>query len=58
MVRNRSSNLLSRNVAVKMGLIRRIAEVEENIFGKTGLLKTEPVMITLKDDSKPYSVTT
>ena len=54
---SRSSNLLSRNVAEKLGLIKRIEEVED-VFGSHGLLETEPVKITLKEDAKPYSVST
>ncbi|GAB1606983.1 hypothetical protein Ahia01_000981000 [Argonauta hians] len=57
-VRSNSSNLLSRTVAVKMGLVKRIEEVEEDVFGHIGLLRTEPVEITLRGDSKPYCVTT
>lgn len=58
-VRNRTgSNLLSRNVAEKMGMVRHIEEAPESIFGKTGLLKTDPVKITLKNGGNPYCVTT
>ena len=40
-VRNRvGSNLLSRNTAEKMSLVKLLDEVHENLFGKTGLLKT------------------
>ena len=56
-VRSKCSNLLSRNVAEKLGLIKRLEEVED-VFGSHGLLETEPVKITLKDDAKPYSVST
>ncbi|KAL8622977.1 hypothetical protein ACOMHN_027098 [Nucella lapillus] len=41
-----------------MGFVKRLDEVHENIFGATGLLKTEPVCITMKSGVKPYCVTT
>jgi hypothetical protein len=52
------SNLLSRNAAVKMGFIKRCDEVKYNVFGSTGLLKTEPVPIKMKENASPYCVTT
>lgn len=51
------SNLLSRNVAEQMGMVKRIEEMN-GVFGHTGLLKTEPVTIKLKDGATPYCVTT
>lgn len=58
-VRNRTSNnLLSRTAAEKMGLVKRVEEVQENVFGATGLLKTEPVEIKMKSGVQPYCVTT
>ena len=59
--RNRvGSNLLSRNVAAKMGMVQRVEELDcaKKVFGHTGLLKTEPVPIKLKDGATPYCVTT
>ncbi|KAK7088509.1 hypothetical protein V1264_022420 [Littorina saxatilis] len=41
-----------------MGLIKRVDEVYENVFGATGLLKTEPVQIRLRENATPYCVTT
>ena len=60
-VRNRvGSNLLSRSVSEKMGFVKRVNELQQNadIFGHTGLLKTDPVNISLKEGAKPYNVTT
>ncbi len=56
-----SSHLLGRNVAIAMGLVKPVAELKEH---KTpyptdvGILKIKPVMITLKEDAVPYSVST
>ena len=47
--------LLGRPEAVGMGLVKRVDEVN-SIFGSSGLLKTEPVRITLQEDAKPYAV--
>ena len=53
-VRNRGgSNLLSRTVAQQMGLVKRVEEINENVFGASGFLKTDPVMIKLKEVSHP-----
>ena len=54
------ANLLARLVSEAMGLVKRLEEVDihDNIFGSAGLLKTEPVKLTLKDNAKPYCVTT
>ena len=48
------SNLLSRETAAKMGLVKRVNEVQRCI----GLLKTSPVHIHLRDDSKPVCIPT
>ena len=59
MVRNQvGSNLLSRTVAENMGLVKCMEEINENVFGASGLLKTDPVMMKLKEGVTPYSVTT
>ena len=47
------NNLLSRTVAEKMGLVKCIEEINENVFGVSGLLKPEPVMIKLKEGATP-----
>lgn len=52
-----ANNLLSRDTATAMGLVRRIEEVSD-AFGEHGTLKTEPVKILLKEDAQPYAVHT
>ena len=54
------ANLLARSVSEAMGLVKCLEEVDihDNIFGSAGLLKTEPVKLTLKENAKPYCVTT
>ena len=47
-------NLLSRELAQKMNLIRRIDSVNNSI----GLMKVKPVNIMLRENAKPYSVMT
>ncbi len=56
-------NLLSRGVAMKMGLVTHnpvahVGEVNSEVFGDIGLVKCEPVKIALKQDAVPYSLTT
>ncbi|KAK7102731.1 hypothetical protein V1264_020912 [Littorina saxatilis] len=41
-----------------MGLVRRLEDIDSRVFGSTGLLKTQPVKLILKEGSKPYSVST
>ena len=57
-VQKNCNNLLSRNAAEKMGYIQRIEEIRQDVFGVTGLLKTEPIPIHLKEGAEPYSVNT
>ncbi|XP_019725289.1 uncharacterized protein LOC109515746 isoform X2 [Hippocampus comes] len=52
-----SNNLLGKETACAMGLVKRIEEVH-NAFGEHGTLKTEPVEIKLKDNAEPYAVHT
>ena len=54
------NNLLGRAVAEQMNLIQRIdgIEVDQGIFGSFGLVKCEPVKITLKEGAEPYCLTT
>ena len=55
------SNLLGRNVAVAMGLVQRVEEVQkcQSTFGKDlGLLNIKPVRICLREDAEPYAVNT
>lgn len=60
---HRVNNLLSRILAVRMNLVRRVDEVQSNAshlqaYGEHGTLKTEPVKIELRDDAVPYAVHT
>lgn len=52
------SNLLSRDAAVKFGLVQRLDNLEQDsdVFGTSGLLKCNPVKIVLRDDCEPYCV--
>jgi hypothetical protein len=55
-----NSHLLGRSTASTMGLILKVNNVQSNIpvFGNVGLVKCEPVKITLKRDCKSYCLTT
>lgn len=53
-----TSNLLGRSAAHKFGLIAKIDSIEPSLFGSFGLVKCEPVKITLTDGAKPYCLTT
>lgn len=48
------SNLLGRETAVEMGLVKRVQQVKRTEH--QGILKTEPVKIHLKEDAVPYAV--
>ena len=66
------NNLLSRDVAEKMSLVKRLEETTMNmktkevkkveytkdIFGTTGLMATKPVKIVTKENAEPYCLTT
>ena len=52
------SSLLSRDVAEKMKLVARIQEVQDEVFGECGLMKTSPVKIYIDHHAVPYSVAT
>ncbi|XP_030578829.1 uncharacterized protein K02A2.6-like [Archocentrus centrarchus] len=55
-------NLLGGSVARRMGLVKRIDNIDtdllEDVFGEIGLLKCDPVKIELKANAEPYSLTT
>lgn len=57
-IRSQGSDLLGRNVAVAMGLVKRLNEVQGTYDTELGLLKVAPVKIRLKEDATPYSVST
>ena len=48
------SSLLSRSVSLKMGLVKLVQEVNDDI----GLLSGDPVKIHLKEGAQPFSLTT
>ncbi|XP_062607979.1 uncharacterized protein LOC134269786 [Saccostrea cucullata] len=51
-----TSNLLARSVANKLKLIYRVDEA--SVFGSCGLVKCTPMNITLKEEVKPYCLST
>ncbi|KAI2647390.1 Transposon Tf2-8 polyprotein [Labeo rohita] len=51
------SNLLGRQTATEMGLVKRIEQVS-TVFEGGGTMKTEPVKIHLKEGAVPYAVHT
>lgn len=52
------SDLLGRNVAVAMGLVKRLNEIQSTFDAELGLLKVKPVKIRLREEAVPYSVST
>ena len=48
-------NLLSHNVAVKMGFMKRFYVDEIQDYGDIGILQCDPVKILLWDNATPYS---
>lgn len=52
-----ANNLLGKDTACAMGLVKRIEEVYK-AFGEHGTLKIEPVKIRLKENTEPYAVHT
>ena len=57
-VEDLTTNLLSRGAAVNLGLIMRVHEISDEIFGDIGTLKGESVKITLQENAEPYSAST
>ena len=51
------SSLLSRSVSYQMGLVKLLEEVKQ-LSGGVGLLKGDPVKITLKDGVQPFCLCT
>uniref|UniRef100_A0A3P9QH08 ribonuclease H n=1 Tax=Poecilia reticulata TaxID=8081 RepID=A0A3P9QH08_POERE len=55
-------NLLGGSIPRRMGLVRRINNINTDllgdVFGEIGLLKCDPVKIELKAGAEPYSLTT
>ena len=48
--------LLSRGAASKMGMVTRLEEISADLFGSSGLMKTAPVKIQLREDAVPHCV--
>lgn len=48
------SCLFGHSEAVEIGLVKRVDEIE-GVYGSSGLLKTEPVKITLQEGAQPYA---
>jgi len=40
-----------------MELVVRVEEISTDVFGASGILKTEPVKIMLRNDAEPHCVT-
>ena len=57
-LKNCKSRLLSRNVAVGMGIIKFVEEIRSDVFGDFGLMKGDPVRIRLRPDAQPYNLAT
>ena len=53
-----TSNLLARDVAVNMGLVKRLDQIGSSKPASIGLMKTEPVTIKLKTGVEPSCLTT
>lgn len=52
------NNLLGRDTASAMGLVKMLEELQPISFSELGLVKTKPIKICLKEDAVPYSVHT
>ena len=58
-IESKTSNcLLSRNVASAMGFVKLVESINDDVFGEFGLMKTDPVRISLKSDAVPYNLAT
>ena len=57
-VEGNKGNLLSRHVAMKMGLVVRVEDLEQSAGDAVGLLKTQPVSVSLKERATPFCLTT
>ena len=53
-----TTNLLARDVAVNMGLVKRLDQIGSSKPASIGLMKTEPVTIKLKTGVEPSCLTT
>ena len=53
-----ADNLLSRSACSRLGVLRFTGEVNEDVFGEAGLLKTAPIRIQLREDAVPVALHT
>ena len=54
-------SLLSRSVAISMGLVKLIESLNDmryDVFGEFGLMKCDPIRIKIRPDVQPYSLVT
>ena len=56
-VLNNCDNLLSRNAALRLGLVKRLDNINDFAFSKVGQpVQCDPIKIRLMDDATPYSI--
>ena len=58
-VLNNCDNLLSRDAALRLGLVKRLDNINDLAFGEVGWpVQCDPIKIHLRDDATPYSIST
>ena len=58
-VLNNCDNLLSRDAALRLGLVKRLDNINDLAFGEVGRpVQCDPIKIRLRDDATPYSIST
>ena len=58
-VLNNCNNLLSRDAALRLGLVKRLDNINDLAFGEVGRpVQCDPIKIRLRDDATPYSIST
>jgi len=56
---NNCDNLLSRDAALRLGLVKRLDNINDLEFGEVGRpVQCDPIKIRLRDDATPYSIST
>ncbi|KAK7105840.1 hypothetical protein V1264_017168 [Littorina saxatilis] len=56
-LRGETDSLLSRSTALKLGLVKRLDEMNNLAFGDIGVpVKCDPIKIVLNEDAEPYSI--
>ena len=52
-------NLLSRDAALRLGLVKRLDNINDLVFGEVGRpVQCDPIKIHLRDDATPYIIST